>query len=432
MKTQKKTQILPTVSKVLRSGEILELLYKPESGKTVFCHWDGTTYKEANDYLLPGGMKLIPYSAANNLIAHNVILFPSEPLAYESQETLIDEITTFIRRYVDLSEGFTQIAAYYVLFTWIHDQFNELPYLRVRGDYGSGKTRFLLTVGSLCYKPIFASGASTVSPIFHILDSFGGTLLVDEADFRFSDAKSDIVKILNNGNVRGFPVLRSEQSQTKEFNPKAFHVYGPKLVATRGYYQDRALESRFITEELGRRPLRKDIPINLPSEYQHEALILRNKLLLYRFHSLQNKQINADLIDPRLEPRLNQIFTPLASVMDDSRIQENLRLLATRYQEDIVADRSMDIEAQVLQVIAEYDSSKTPLYVKVLADRFIERFGVEYDRRITPKWIGSIVRRNLKLRTYKSNGSYAVHLDDSALLARLYERYGVHTTDNET
>ena len=29
--------------------------------------------------------------------------------------------------------------------------------------------------------------ASTVSPIFHILDAFGGTLVLDEADFRFSD-----------------------------------------------------------------------------------------------------------------------------------------------------------------------------------------------------------------------------------------------------
>jgi hypothetical protein len=57
---------------------------------------------------------------------------------------------------------FEQIASYYVLFSWVYDAFNELPYLRVRGNAGSGKTRLLLMVGSLCYKPIFASGASTV------------------------------------------------------------------------------------------------------------------------------------------------------------------------------------------------------------------------------------------------------------------------------
>src|SRR5437868_7678103 len=96
----------------------------------------------------------------------------------------------------------------YVLLTWVYDRFNELPYLRLRGDYGTGKTRFLLTLCSICYKPIFASGASSVSPLFHMLDRFGGTLIIDEADFRFSDEKADLTKILNNGNVRGFPVLR--------------------------------------------------------------------------------------------------------------------------------------------------------------------------------------------------------------------------------
>ena len=35
-----------------------------------------------------------------------------------------------------------------------------------------------------------------------------GTLIVDEGDFRFSDEKAELVKILNNGNGRGFPVLR--------------------------------------------------------------------------------------------------------------------------------------------------------------------------------------------------------------------------------
>jgi hypothetical protein len=93
-----------------------------------------------------------------------------------SEEQLVGEIRGFIHRYVDLSPLFEQIASYYVLFSWVYDAFNELPYLRVRGDAGSGKTSFLLIVGSLCYKPIFASGASTVSPLFRILDSMRGSL----------------------------------------------------------------------------------------------------------------------------------------------------------------------------------------------------------------------------------------------------------------
>src|SRR2546425_944965 len=102
-------------------------------------------------------------------------------------------LPNFLHRYVDLNPVFERLASYYVLLTWIYDDFNEVPYLRVRGDAGSGKTRFLLTLGSLCYKPVFASGASTASPLFRILDICRGTLIIDESDFRFSDEKADIV-----------------------------------------------------------------------------------------------------------------------------------------------------------------------------------------------------------------------------------------------
>ncbi|MCG7985350.1 MAG: hypothetical protein JAY90_21720 [Candidatus Thiodiazotropha lotti] len=423
--SKRRTDRTPTVSHIFEDGRIVEMVYCPDEHKTALVVWSENSWQEVTKVVVSPGKVLVPYSPHNNLVAHRVVLFPSAPCEYGTPTALLDEIRTYIRRYVDISPEFEHITAYYVLFTWIHDAFNELPYLRARGDYGSGKTRFLLVIGSICYKPIFASGASTVSPIFHILDSFGGTLLIDEADFRFSDEKSDVVKILNNGNVRGFPVLRSELAPTKEFNPRAFRVFGPKLVATRGYYADRALESRFITEELGGRPIRSDIPINLPSAYQEEARVLRNKLLLYRFRMLHKACINTDHIDRRLEPRFNQIFTPLTSVIEDRTMREHLYTLARRFQDDIVADRSQDTEAQILAIIAELSHASPTLSVKDITARFFERYGTEYERRITPRWIGGIIRRNLQLRTHKSNGLYVLQLSDTTKLNQLYERYGL-------
>src|SRR5881398_2663732 len=201
----KKQNARPTVSTVLPDGSFAEMIYRPEENRTLFCvSKDGDIRYEPS--LLINGQRLTPYSPRNNLLINEVVLFPSEATEYGSEQKLIEEIRAFIHRYVDVSQLFEQIASYYVLFSWVYDSFNELPYLRLRGDAGSGKTRFLLTVGSLCYKPIFASGASTVSPLFRILDSMRGTLIVDEGDFRFSDEKAELVKILNNGNGRGFPV----------------------------------------------------------------------------------------------------------------------------------------------------------------------------------------------------------------------------------
>jgi hypothetical protein len=420
----------PTISAVLEDGLLVEMLYRPEEHRTLLCLFkDGELREEQS--LAVNGENLVPYSPNNNLLAHEVVLFPSEPLEYGSTQSLVQGIQAFIHAYVDISPLFEQIASYYVLFSWVYDSFNELPYLRVRGDAGSGKTRCLITIGSLCYKPIFASGASTVSPIFRILDSFRGTLIVDEGDFRFSDESADIVKILNNGNARGFPVLRSESQNNKEFSPKAFSVFGPKIIATRNYFQDRALETRCLTEETGGRKLRGDIPLNLGAEWKLAARQLRNKLLMFRFRNFGKCEIDPNLIDRTIEPRLAQLFAPLLSVIDDPAARERLLNLAREYHRDLVAERSADTEAQVLEVIRDLlsESEDGMISVKRITTRFVERHADDYDRKITPKWIGSVIRRNLQLRTHKSHGVFVLSATETPKLDRLYEKYGIGVAD---
>ena len=349
----KKQRPVPTVSAVFGDGAILEMVHRPEEKRTGFALWRDEKWTiepafEADPFRL-----WVPYSPHNNLIKNEVVLLPSEPEEYGSEEELLAEIQDFIHRYLDVSPLFEKTASYYVLLSWVYDAFNELPYLRLRGAPGSGKTRFLLTVGSLCYKPIFASGASTVSPLFRILDAFRGTLIVDEGDFKLSDERAEIVKILNNGNARGFPVLRSEVTRQGEFNPRAYHVFGPKIVATRGYFEDRALESRCLTEVMGQAKLREEVPINLPPEHKEEALHLRNKLLLFRFHKRHKAGVREALVDRTIEPRLNQIFVPLLSIIEDPKAREDLKELARQYNREMIAERGMDTEAQVLESLSE-------------------------------------------------------------------------------
>jgi hypothetical protein len=424
---EKHEKNIAMVSAVLENGQILELVYQPEEKKTGFAVWKDNNWSFIKEYQLNEFQRLFPYSPNNNLISNEVVLLPSQPEEYQSEEELLLEIQSFIHRYVDISPLFEKISSYYVLFSWIYDSFNELPYLRLRGEPGSGKTRFLLIVGSLCYKPIFASGASSVSPLFRILNAFRGTLVIDESDFRMSDERAELVKILNNGNVRGFPVLRSEIiGNTKEFNPRAYQVFGPKLIATRGFFDDRALESRFLTEEMGQSRLREDIPISLPDKYKTEALHIRNKLLLFRFRNLHKKMPQDSLVDRTIEPRLNQIFVPLLSIIEDSATQTDLRELARTYNRQMVTERGMDMEAQILEVIKELSfSPETKFSVKEITDSFNNRYAEDYDRKITTKWIGNIIRNKLSLKTQKSHGNFIIPPEEQPKLQRLYERYGL-------
>ncbi|HEX4961647.1 MAG TPA: hypothetical protein VF173_12460 [Thermoanaerobaculia bacterium] len=413
----------PGISTTL-DGTLVELVYDRVRGETAFIVFSDGNFEVKPFIDLPSGDRLVPYSPDNNLIEHKVVLLPSVPKEYGSETDLLREVHSFIHRYVDVSPLFERVAAHYVLFSWVYDSFNELPYLRVRGDYGSGKSRFLLTVGSLCYKPMLVSGASTVSPIFRIIDAFRGTLVIDESDFRESDEKAEIVKILNNGNARGFPLLRAEQNQRKEFDPRAYTVFGPKLIATRRAFKDQALESRCLTEDMGQGKLRRDIPLNLPPTFEGEALMLRNKLLLFRFRNLRKPRALSGELPETIEPRLRQIFAPLLSTIEDPVTRREVVSLAEDYGRTIVADRGLELEAQVLEILHRLSESGSELAVKEIAAAFTEAYGEEYGGKVTPRWIGGIIRKRLNLKPRKSGGVFVVPVSEYPKLRHLFERYG--------
>jgi len=242
------------------------------------------------------------------------------------------------------------------------------------------------------------------------------------------------VKILNNGNVRGLPILRTMMNRQREFNPQAFQVFGPKIVATRSSYEDKGLESRFITEEMGSRALRSDIPINLPETFKDEACELRNKLLLYRFHRRHEVKLDPTLVNRRLEPRLNQIMLPLLSVIGDAKLRTELGAVALNAQASIVAERGLLMEAQVLEILAELmmTSSRSVVPVADITAGLIERYDAEYERVITNRWIGNILRKKLNLQTYKSHGVYVVPLTERPKIELLCGRYGVNVITDQS
>src|SRR5438128_7424703 len=87
----------------------------------------------------------------------------------------------------------------------------------------------------------------------------------------------------------------------------------------------------------------------------------------------------------------------------------------------------MDMEAQVLEIIREMQESSygEGLSIKEIASRFIEQHGEDFERKVTPHWVGQVVRRKLGLKTEKRHGTYVIAASEGSKLARLYEKYGV-------
>ncbi len=420
-------QPIPTVSRVV-GDTIIELVYDADRRKTALAvSRFGGLWNVEQQIQIETGEILVPYSARNNLITNECVLLPSQPEHHGNKRELLADIEAFLHRYVDLSPLFERIAAHYVLLSWVHDPYNEIPYLRLKGPLGRGKTRGLLAIGSLCYKPFFASGASTISPIFHTLDNFGGTLVLDEADLRFSNATSDLVKLYNNGATRGLPVLRTMPNRHREFNPRAFRVFGPKIIAMRGSFEDQALESRFFTEEMGGRALRPNIPISLPASFKAEALALRNRLLHFRFCHLLSVKPDAGHPRDDVEPRLNQMALPLLSLIDDADLANELCTLLAAKSATKQEQCRNSVEGQLLSAVCRVLAAAPgqPAGVGAVTEQFNSAQAADYRHAVSSKWVGHMLRHRLRLVTNKSNGIYVIPVFERPKIDALAASYGI-------
>jgi len=394
----------------LLDGSLLEMLYnRTAEPPTTFARYRNEQIEYVDKITDPQTKIVYRPIKAGKLIQSHTIHFPTKAQEYDDEACLIKKIDDFISKFLVVSPFFHKICIYYVLLSWVYDSFTVVPYLRVLADYGHGKSRFLKTIGSLCYKPIFCSGAATVSPIFRLIDTYRGTLIVDESDFTDSDESHRIVKILNTGFQEGFPVLLTESLSSNKLEPTSFEVFGPKLIASRNEFKDKALESRCITEVMDCK-IRKDIPLDLPKTFWDEATQIRNQLLMWRFRKLGQINILEGNLRDRVEPRLAQIMTPLMNVIEDQDIKDKFIEFMKEKNKQLITERAESLEGKTAQAIFELwkDESIDIILVKHIAD-VTNRLIDNPKNEVSPRKIGHIMRNIFNLDM--NRGSKGIFLE---------------------
>lgn len=411
----------------LPDGSLVEMLYcQNRKPKTFLARLKDSEITYHNEIEVEDGSIIVPYRD-NQIVETKAILFPSKAEAYADEKTLLKNIEEFVHKYVGISEFYEKLVCYYILFSWIYDCFSVLPYLRALGDCGSGKSRFLQVVGSICYKPIFCSGAATTSPIFRLIERFKGTLIVDEGDFSDSDEHTRLIKILNQGYMKGFPVIISEPIGNR-YEPRSYDVYAPKILGTRNEFKDKALESRCITEIMDGN-FRDDIPLILPDEFWEKALALRNQLLMWRFKNWGYRKVDYDLTDKTIEPRLAQVTLPLMSVISDQKLKDEFRDFIRDFNRKTILERGETLEAEVLAVVCELfnqDLNEDELTMKAITQKVNEK-REDTEKEIKARKIGHIVGKKLKLDKKVSNKGRCIALTEKnrMTLERLKRKYGM-------
>jgi hypothetical protein len=370
------------------------------------------------------------FPPSTGLLEAGVVLLPTTVEEYGDDWNLFIAIRGYLSTYLQIEDPeYRTLMVCYILMTWLYDRFNTVPYLRAQGEFASGKSRMLQVIGSVCYRAALAGGATTVSPIFRIIERLKGTLAIDEADFDRSDLWQEIMKILNVGYQRGFPVLRSERSDGDgEFDVKSYECYGPKLLATRRRFNDEALESRCLTyvtpiiEQLDPR-----IPLELDNSFRAAAQQLRNKLLLWRFRKWATTSIDPSTRLPGVEPRVNQILQPILSCISDLNLRATLYELVHKFSRRLASERREGLSGLVVQALLNrWVRGGRP--GTLLLKTVVEELQIQHNlTKISNRKVSDVVRGNLGLHIEQRGGYAHVFLNPDHA-ERLAKHYSIDLT----
>jgi hypothetical protein len=300
------------------------------------------------------GKRYTPSVSVNleNLCASNTIVFASSLGLVNGEEPtmqyLHERICKFSYRYLDVDETHRKIAAYYVIFTWVFDCFEDIGFLRTQGPYGSGKTRYVTTLGSLCYRAIFMAGITTFAALFRVVSLVKGTMVMDELNAVNKQIPPEFEMIFNLASSRRSPAIVRMTDSGKELFPEGFKVFNPAVFGAIKDFVTQATNSRCITFRISE-TARDDIPESLEEDFSREAAEIRNLLMTFRMRHWQPTiQVKRDRVDKTINRRLRQISSALVTLIDDEKVRAAFVNTMRDYDAEMRKDQEMTITAKVV------------------------------------------------------------------------------------
>lgn len=403
---------------------LIEMLFNPKTQEVcLFTIQDNKKIRAPS--IAQGEILYIPkYDEA---ISKFQLLLPSDVNLDCEPNKLCKDIIDFIKKYIILeNEDDYEIAARYVMLTWVYDRFSRIPYLRILGTFGSGKSRFLSVLNAICYHSSNLGVNPTPANIYRWIDEYPSTVLFDEVEISNERDNKNLIHVLNMGNDINSSIVRQEHQISNRYTSKIYKAFSPKIFASRNTFNDDALESRILTiySYLSSKSIFGNIP-NYPD--WEEAVAIRNRLLGYRFIYFRSLDIETpieNLDNPNIEPRDYEMIAPLVFVTNSHIAQETIiRYLEHRKQEN-EARIGLEIEGRVISKIAEMYDDKKPITIKELTKYLI-------DDKIVPnytneKYVGNVVR-GLGLRVRRRNTGFIID-ERKEKINDIGKRYGLKDT----
>lgn len=344
---------------------------------------------------------------------------------YDGIPDIFDELFSFITDYIDMDEEFTTICILYILMTYLFERFDAIPYLRIVGDAGSGKSTLTKTLSLVSYKGVEVSGCVTVPVMFRYADICSPTFTIDETDFADQKNSAELIKLLNNGYSKDKEVIRLVPSKGGFF-PESFNVFCPKILNGRRRFDNDALESRCISYRM-KSSTARPVSYQLPKEYYQRAQLLRNKLIKFRMDNFcTTLPIEASIckIPPDMPPRFQQLMLPLLTVAPDDSSKNTVIQYFSKLQEDAKFGKTYSLRGYALQAIKILIEEKDTVLVQDICNKTAELMNDRYSK-ITPRKIGGVIRDTFGLETRRTGPGYELVVD-MLKLKQAFIDYGIH------
>jgi len=265
----------------------------------------GETIKDAADWV----------AAGDNRESLEKLVAATHPWKPESGCKILDDVASFIRRFVVLTSSQIEAITLWIIHTHNFESADATPYLNIHSaEKRSGKTRLLEVLEQLVNKPWF-TGRATPAVLARKIDKEKPTLLLDESDAAFKGDKEysqTLRGILNSGYRRG-----GKSSicigQGANIDYKDLSTFCPKAIAGIGSLPD-TIADRSIPIKLRRRTRNETVARFRQKEIEPEALPIRASIL--RWISEINPADQNPAIPEDLNDRAADCWEPLLTIAD--------------------------------------------------------------------------------------------------------------------
>lgn len=266
------------------------------------------------------------------------------------EQTLVEDVVRFIRRYVVMSRSQTLLVALWAIHTHCIEAFEQTPYLAVTSpEKQSGKSRLLESL-----ELIVARAWMTVLPseavVYRTVDRNVPTLLLDEVDAIFNPRTADryegLRALLNAGHRRGAKIPRcvGATQQIAEFS-----VFCPKVIAGIGTLPD-TVADRSLPVRLERRKSGEQVGRFIRREVEPDATALRSRMETWAGQSAKKLRRARPAMPEQLSDRMQEGCEGLVAIADALGCGKEARVALV----DILCVERLDnVETMRIRVLAD-------------------------------------------------------------------------------